>query len=647
MPSPTQNVPNEHNRTPTMNLSMFSGIMATGLCSAAPRMMTRMSAARAPRLAGSNSTRLMPPMAMTMKTTSMPSTIVILNEVATATRSHPWLKLPKARNAALSFAYASSSSCKGRTPATRSIAFRSHRIPNSSKRLPRPSWTISCGMRTIAGPSIATRSARSRRAMPVPPRAPRQPRTVPTASTTVRASTNSTSEARNAATIVGATCAQLMIIVCLPSRYLDPPSNPPQRLCGSPDLNSQVRQRLKPRELGAVEAFLPLCRRDHGHDRAEMSRPQPPQMKVGEFITFAFDRLADIVAHMAVRVHIEQDRTRVAGQPVRPTGDDARADDARERVHPGPAKSAGQDQADDDQHRYGGVGDDVNSGSAHVVVASRRAVCVLMFLKNDGVGSPVDSDIGVESVRLRNFIDGFQKVAAIDERKELPRSVRSHGFNGHSRRRKFRPGLGVEPEPRRDPILVHAENGFAVSSHDQAAFVMRLVGIGMTVPVTVAVMVAAAEQPRARDIYSKTEAGDRDGFGEVNRHGREQAADGLIADQQRDHCEDDRAREPGEVAKLAGPKSEARVVGVSAGVGIGECRKQKSPCVGAHMEPVGHESDRAKHEAADDLRHHHGGAEPDHQPGLAFALFMPFGKEHMAMESRIGGGVAHGKPHLR
>ena len=105
---------------------------------------------------------------------------------------------------------------------------------------------------------------------------------------------------------------------------------------------------------------------------------------------------------------------------------------------------------------------------------------------------------------------------------------------------------------------------------------MRVVGLGMTVPVTVAVIVAVAKQPRARDIYSKTEAGDRDGFGEVNRHGREQAADGLIADQQRDHCEDDRAREPGEVAKLAGPKSEARVVGVSAGVSVGERRKQKS-----------------------------------------------------------------------
>src|ERR1700730_9767695 len=102
-----------------------------------------------------------------------------------------------------------------------------------------------------------------------------------------------------------------------------------------------MRQRLKPRELGAVEAFIPSRWRDYRHDRAEMSRPQPPQMKVADLIRLALDRLAHIVGHMAVRVHVEQDRSRIAGQPVRPTRDDARAEDARERVHPEPAKSAG------------------------------------------------------------------------------------------------------------------------------------------------------------------------------------------------------------------------------------------------------------------------------------------------------------------
>jgi hypothetical protein len=166
-----------------------------------------------------------------------------------------------------------------------------------------------------------------------------------------------------------------MIIVCLPSRYRDPPSNPRQRLCGSPDRNSQVRQRLKPRELGAVETFIPSRRRDYRHDRAKTSRPQLP-IKVADLIPFALDRLAHIVGHMAVRVHVEQDRSCITGQPVRPTGDDARAEDGRERVRPEATKNAGQDQADDDQHRCGGVGDDVNSRSAEVVVASGRAVCM-------------------------------------------------------------------------------------------------------------------------------------------------------------------------------------------------------------------------------------------------------------------------------
>ena len=49
-------------------------------------------------------------------------------------------------------------------------------------------------------------------AAPVPISAPGQPRTVPTASTTVRASTNSTSDAKNAAVMVGHACPQSMII---------------------------------------------------------------------------------------------------------------------------------------------------------------------------------------------------------------------------------------------------------------------------------------------------------------------------------------------------------------------------------------------------------------------------------------------------
>ena len=86
-----------------------------------------------------------------------------------------------------------------------------------------------------------------------------------------------------------------------------------------------------------------------------------------------------------IGVHVEQDGAGVADQAEGPTGDDAGTDDAGERVHPEPAERAGEQQADDHQHRNGGVGDDVDHGGAHVVVAMRRAVRVLVLFESDGV----------------------------------------------------------------------------------------------------------------------------------------------------------------------------------------------------------------------------------------------------------------------
>ena len=97
---------------------------------------------------------------------------------------------------------------------------------------------------------------------------------------------------------------------------------------------------------------------------------------------------------------------------------------------------------------------------------------------------------------------------------------------------------------------------------------------------------AAAEQPRARRVYEKAEHRDRDGLGKAYRHRGEEAAHGLIANQQRNHCEDDSAREPGQVAKLAGPEGEARIVLITPGGVIGERREQHGPGMRAHMKPV-------------------------------------------------------------
>ena len=99
-------------------------------------------------------------------------------------------------------------------------------------------------------------------------------------------------------------------------------------------------------------------------------------MEIGERVAVALNRLAQIVRHAPVGVHVEQDRSGVADQAIGPTRDHAGADDSGQRVHPEPAERAGEQQSDNDQHRNRRVGDHVDDGGAHVVVAAppRRAL---------------------------------------------------------------------------------------------------------------------------------------------------------------------------------------------------------------------------------------------------------------------------------
>src|SRR6266581_6516138 len=200
-PSPTQNAPNAESSTPTANLSVFSGIFASGRCTAQPTTTTSAQAASAPRLAGTSRPPAAPT-ASTMKTTSSPSSTTALNAVTIAIASHPERGCA-VRSAALSPANASASSRRAITPPERRIAFRSQRIPKRSSSTPTASCIYSIGMRAISGPRASTSSARKASPARVPASAGRHPRTVPTASTMVSASTASTSEARKAEAIAG------------------------------------------------------------------------------------------------------------------------------------------------------------------------------------------------------------------------------------------------------------------------------------------------------------------------------------------------------------------------------------------------------------------------------------------------------------
>ena len=71
-----------------------------------------------------------------------------------------------------------------------------------------------------------------------------------------------------------------------------------------------------------------------------------------------------------------------------------------------------------------------------------------------------------------------------------------------------------------------------------------MIVVGMpSMAVSVAKPMAAAQQPDRPDVHRQTEAGDRDGLGEVDRHRREQTDHGLVADQDRDHRQNDGGRE--------------------------------------------------------------------------------------------------------
>src|SRR6478736_9786730 len=73
-------------------------------------------------------------------------------------------------------------------------------------------------MRSITGPSARTRRPRTPSPATVPVRAGRQPCTVATASTMVKASTTSTSEARNVAEMAGAAVAHEIMAVAFVSQ---------------------------------------------------------------------------------------------------------------------------------------------------------------------------------------------------------------------------------------------------------------------------------------------------------------------------------------------------------------------------------------------------------------------------------------------
>ena len=129
-----------------------------------------------------------------------------------------------------------------------------------------------------------------------------------------------------------------------------------------------------------------------------------------------------------------------------------RADHAGSRVHPQPTERPGEAEADDDQHGDRGVGHHMHDCRAHVVVARRGAMGVFMLLEGDAIDRAACQNFGDEFVRLGDLVDGFQKAAAIRERKALSPPVPTHRRNRPSRGESAA-GLAPKPEARRNAVF--------------------------------------------------------------------------------------------------------------------------------------------------------------------------------------------------
>jgi hypothetical protein len=117
----------------------------------------------------------------------------------------------------------------------------------------------------------------------------------------------------------------------------------------------------------------------------------------------------------------------------------------------------------------------------------------------------------------------------------------------------------------------------------------------------------------------------------MDRDWPDEADHRLVADQYGDHREHDGTGEAGEIAELAGAEAKTLVVGMPTRVAIGQRGQEQRTRMRRHVQPVGDECDRAEQQAANDLRHHHGRAKRNHNPGAALVALVALAQEDVAV----------------
>jgi hypothetical protein len=210
----------------------------------------------------------------------------------------------------------------------------------------------------------------------------------------------------------------------------------------------------------------------------------------------------------------------------------------------------------------------VDDCRSHIVVTTGRAVAVTVFLEDGCVGLGAKSNLHIESMRFRDRCHRLEKFTARDHAEFLLCAVRPRCRD--ARRDGVWRGAAcrAQAEARRDSVLKHLQKQIAESRCDGVRFLVSV----LIVPAMAAtvMMTAAAQEPGAGDIHGESDTGNRNRFSEMNLHGGENASDGFVANQERNHGEHDGTGEAGEIAKLARAKGEVGIFRMSARVRIGQ-----------------------------------------------------------------------------
>src|ERR1700722_18017339 len=265
------------------------------------------------------------------------------------------------------------------------------------------------------------------------------------------------------------------------------------------NLDSDMRQVGEPgQSLPIMRRLMGIRRRDRDNG-AEMPRPEPPEMQVGDPVALGLDRLANFLGHLRIRHAIEQDATGVTYQRDRPVGDDQRADEAGKRVHPEPTEGACQQQAENHQNRHRGVRHDMHDGGPHVVVAVMRATAMVVLFEfqfaHFSVAVVHQANPGSKGVRLRNLVTRFQISIAGLEREQLAAAIRPDGLDGDIGGRGQDVRIGTDVKTRYHVVFKDFDVKNAVAQYDTARFfvVAKTMRVTMRVIVAVTMMMPAGQ----------------------------------------------------------------------------------------------------------------------------------------------------------